>query len=171
MDRTLWSTKQRRLRLRPKCRPPSAATLINIATEATKQCTRLRLRRKFKQQRTFELKSLRLGFKKLDTSSSRNSSRLRLPKSLKRRRANDMPETDKAPLQPQESIWSSLVSPIKRIRTKIKTKVVRGQTKRHMTLVGSNVLIVKKWAIMPTLVPTIQKTSFGLGDLFVDDWV
>ena len=147
--------------------PPSVATLINIATETTEQCTPPRVRRRSRPRRTSRLKRLRLGPKKLDPSSN-NSSRPRPPKSLEKRRANDLPETDKAPLQPQESTQSSLVSPIRRKRTMIKTEVVRVRTRRLGTLVGSSVLIVKKWATMPILVQS-QKTSFGLGDLLVGD--
>ena len=169
MDGTLWSREQRGLRPRPKCRPPSAATLINITTETTKQCTPPRLRRRSKQQRNLGLKSLRLGPKKLDPSSS-SSNRPRPPKILKDRRVDDTSETDKAPPQLQESTQSSLVSPIRRKRTRIKTEIVRVWIRRYMTLVGLSVLIVKKWAIIPTLVPTSQKTSFSLGDLLIGDW-
>lgn len=49
----------------------------------------------------------------------------------------------------------------------IKTEIV--WTERYMTLAGSNAITVKNWAIMPTTARNFQKTSFGLGDLFIGD--
>ena len=59
----------------------------------------------------------------------------------------------------------SLVSPRK--RTMIRIEIV--QTGRHVTLVKSSAIIVKKWGIIPESVLS-QKTSFSLGDLHVGGW-
>ena len=38
-----------------------------------------------------------------------------------------------------------------------------------MTLVGSNIIIVKNWVITPATAKNLQKTSFGFGNLLVND--
>ena len=64
------------------------------------------------------------------------------------------------PPPPQESMQPSLVSPRKRTIIKIVW------TGRHITLVKSSAITVKKWGIISESVLS-QKTSFGLGNLRV----
>ena len=61
-----------------------------------------------------------------------------------------------------ESTRPSLVSK-KRI---IIIRIEIAQTK-HMTLVGSSVIIIRNWAITAATAQNLQKTSFGLDNLLV----
>lgn len=54
------------------------------------------------------------------------------------------------------------------IRREKKIKIV--ETGRYMILVGSNIIIVKSWAIILPTVQNLQKIKISLGNLRTSDW-
>ena len=169
MDRSAWYKKQPGPRPKPTYSPQLAIILTNTATKAIHQC--ILLRQKTSQEKRLRQKNIELAVFQPQLLTLITLSALK--KLRKRRKKTNTIETGigtnkntkKTPLSLPESMRPSLVS--RKRRTIIRIKIA---DTKHVSLARASVLIVKKWATMPSTARKLQKIGFGLSNLRVGNW-